>query len=620
MADDEPTSRPASGTGPGRLAWIVLPLATFLTASSAIWLRENLLAYPPSWDQAMYLTMSLRFLHAFQDGGPRSLLTALGDASAVWPPLFPLSTAVLYGLLGESRLVAHLTNGLYLLLLLAGIQSLATSAYGRGAGVLAVVLACGFSDVIRLSRDYLLDFPASALLAVAMAALVRSDDLRVRGWALAFGAAAGLTALTKTMTAIFMIGPVGYALWRRQREGELAGALRGLGLAVLVAVAVAGPWWVPHLRTALGYLFHYGLGSGAAPYATGGRTVLGWRNVSYYGWVLVNNAVSFPAAAILAALLAHRVVRRFRGEAPFRASPVDGTFWSWLLAGYVVLTLVPNKGGDRYALFLLPPLAALYAGSLWTIAHRAWRASLIALALCAAAFNYVAQTWGFASLPRLAVVHPVVFLQQDYPQLLWMRETIPLDPNVGWPVDHLPADAYDASLSGRRTAALEALRAAREAGTLDAGGALGLAYRHVLRREPDPEAHAHLPALRAGSLDAETLVSMLMRSGELESRHVRVLVVPDHPVVNAATLNYFAERDRVRVRHAHLLSWPAPNESLEAFDAAVVKDGGWQGPEFTTRSQAPLLAALQDPDSGYRPAGSWPCPDGSRVVLLLRRF
>jgi hypothetical protein len=90
--------------------------------------------------------------------------------------------------------------------------------------------------------------------------------------------------------------------------------------------------------------------------------------------------------------------------------------------------------------------------------------------------------------------------------------------------------------------------------------------------------------------------------------------------VNAATLGYFAERDRLRVRHAHLPSWPAPNESLEAFDAAVVKEGGWQGPDFTTGSRAALLAALQDAASGYRPAGSWPCPDGSRVVLLLRRF
>lgn len=619
MADDEPTSpAPAPGRGPGRYAWIVLPLATFLTASSAVWLRENLLAYPPPWDQANYLTMSLRFVHAWQDGGPRALAGALSESSAVWPPLFPFSTAVLYGLLGESRLVAHLTNGVFLLLLLAGIQSLTTSAYGRRAGLLAVVLACGFSDVVRLSRDYLLDFPASALLAVAMAALVRSNGLRARGLALVFGAAVGLTALTKTMTAVFMIAPVADVLWRRRRAGELGGALKNLALAALVALAVAGPWWVPHLPAALGYLYHYGLGSGAMPYATGGRTVLGWRNVTYYGWVLVNNAISFPSAAILAALLAHRVVRRFRARERLVTSDVERTFWCWLLAGYAVLTLVPNKGGDRYALFLLPPLAALYAGWLCAIPHRAARSALAALALGACAFNYVAQTWGFASLPRLVTLRPLVVLQQDDPHYLWMRSTIPLSADVPWPASHLPTDAYDAVIGSRRRRALEALETARSSGAMSAEGVLRLAYRHVLGREPDPGANVHLEALRSGALDGERLVAVLMRSDELASRYVRVLVVPDHPVVNAATLGYYAEAARVRVQHAHLDSWPAPGESLADFHAAVVKEGGWQGPEFTTRSSQALIDALRESTSRYRPAGSWPCPDGSRVVLFVR--
>jgi hypothetical protein len=620
MAHDEPTS-PASaapGRGPGHHAWVVLPLATFLTASSAVWLRQNLLAYPPPWDQANYLTMGLRFFHAWQDGGPRALAGALSESSAVWPPLFPLSTAALYSLLGESRLVAHLTNGLFVVLLLAGIQSLAASAHGRRAGLLAAVLACGFSDVVRLSRDYLLDFPASALLAVAVAALVRSHDLRGRGWTLAFGAAVGLTALTKTMTGIFMVAPVALALWRRRRAGELGGALRHLGLAALLALAVAGPWWLPHLRDAIGYLYHYGLGSGAAPYATGGRTVLGWRNVTYYGWVLVNNAVSFPTAAILAGLFLHRAVRRLRGGDRLVASETERTLWCWLLAGYAVLTLVPNKGGDRYALFLLPPLAALYAGWLCAVPHRVARAALVALALCAGALNYVAQTWGFAGLPRLVVLRPFVFLQQGDPHLLWMRSTVPLSADVPWPASHLAADAYDAVVGSRRRRALEALEAARSGGGLDAEDALRLAYRHVLDREPDPGAHVHLEALRSGALDAQGLVAALMRSDEPASRHVRVLVVPDHPVINAATLGYYAESARVRVRHAHLQTWPAPGESLAGFHAAILKEGGWQGPEFTTRSSPALGDALRDAASGFRPAGSWPCPDGSRVVLLVR--
>jgi hypothetical protein len=619
MADDDPTppTRVAE-PGSGRLAWIVVPLATFLTANSAVWLQRNLLAYPPTWDQATYLTMSLRFWHAWQDGGLGGLAGALADSSAVWPPLFPLSTAFLYALVGESRLVAHLTNGVYLMLLLAAIQSLTAAGYGPRAGALAVLLACGFSDVVRLSRDYLLDFPASALLAAAMAALARSGGLGRRRPSVAFGAAAGLTALTKTMTGVFMVAPL-LRLIGLQRRSDRRPALRNLGLAAVAALVVAGPWWLPHFGPALGYLVHYGVGSGAAPYATGGRTLLGVRNLTYYGWVLVNNAVSFPSAALIAGLLVHRAWRRWRGAGAFSGSWLDATLWTWLLAGYVVLTLVPNKGGDRYALFLLPPLAALYAGWLCSVAHRASRLALVALALAAASFNYVAQTWGIAGLPRLVVKHPVVFLQQDYPHLVWMRSTIPLSADTPWPVEHLPADAADAVREGRHQRARAALRAVLASG--EVGGpesVLRLGYRTLLGREPDPGAEVHRAALRSGTLDAEELFSLLARSDEFASRRVRVLVVPDHPVVNAATLGYYAERARIPVRHAHPGEWPAPGESLAAFDAAILKQGGWQGPEFTTRSAAALAAALTAAGSGYRKAASWPCPDGSRVVLLVR--
>lgn len=598
--------------------WLPLPLAAFLTANSAVWLQRNLLTFPPTWDQANYLAMSLRFWHAFQDAGLRGLAEAVTAASDVWPPLFPLTTAAVYGVLGESRLVAHLSNGLYLLLLLIAVQVIASAGYGRRAGVLAAVLACGFSDVIRLSRDYLLDFPAAALLAVGMAAFVRSGELRRRGGSVAFGAAVGLTALTKTMTGVFFIAPVVRALWRTRRSEDALAVRRHLALALAIAILLASAWWLPHFLSAIGYLFYYGVGSGAVPYATGGRAVLGLRNLTYYFWVLVNNAISFPAALVFALLLARRIWLRARKGVPFAESWLDGVLWTWIVAGYVVLTLVPNKGGDRYALFILPPLAALYGGWLSSLPSAWLRRGMTALALLAVVFNYAAQTWGFASLPRLVVLHPVVFLQQDYPHLVWMREAIPLSAQTPWPMDQVGPEVVGEVAARRTERVARDLQSLATLPTQDPEAVLRAGYRTLLGREPQADASDHLANLRSGRQTAEAFYLALTRSEEFRRRRARVVVVPDHPVVNATTLNYYAERARLRMVYARVEQWPTPGESLETFDAAILKDGGTQGAAFFTRAAAALTAALQAPASGYRLVRSWPCPDGSRVVLLVR--
>ena len=74
-----------------------------------------------------------------------------------------LTTVPLYLLFGPSRLVAYLTNIFYLGLLLGGIYLLGAHLYGRSAGLLAAFIAATFTATVNYSRDYLLEFPATAL-------------------------------------------------------------------------------------------------------------------------------------------------------------------------------------------------------------------------------------------------------------------------------------------------------------------------------------------------------------------------------------------------------------------------------------------------------------------------
>src|SRR5262249_50412541 len=146
-----------------------------------------------------------------------------------------------------------------------------------------------------------------------------------RALTLASGFFAGLTLLAKTMTAAFLCVPFAWALWQaRERR-----ARRRLGAAFLLAAAVASLWWLPNGGAALHYLWRYGVGAEAAPFAAGGDSLLGWRNLSFYPLALVNEGVG-PLLALLG--LAVAVVSARRAERG------DRLLLGWALTSLAILT------------------------------------------------------------------------------------------------------------------------------------------------------------------------------------------------------------------------------------------------------------------------------------------
>ena len=64
-----------------------------------------------------------------------------------------------------------------------------------------------------------------------------------------------------------------------------------------------------------------------------------------------------------------------------RPSRQAAYLWAWLLIGYLILTLVPNKGEERYAQPLLPPMALLLGGAYYGYGRRWVRRTVIGFAV-----------------------------------------------------------------------------------------------------------------------------------------------------------------------------------------------------------------------------------------------
>jgi hypothetical protein len=609
--------------------WFFVGVLVGCAIGNIVWLNRHWLTVPPPWDQAFYLYMGLRYLHALVDYGPVAVYGEFIRLSTDVAPLYPLTTVPLYLLFGPSRLVAYLTNILYLGLLLGGIYLLGTHLYGGRAGLLAAFIAATFTGTVNYSRDYLLEFPATAFVTLAMYALLRSQAFRLRPWCVAFGALAGLSILTKTMMGVFFIGPVSFALacivWRHQLN---AGVLRNFLLAVGMGALVAAVWWGPNFRTAFGYLIHYGFQSGSVPYSKGIAGLLSLENLSYYARHLMNHGTSFLYALLFAALMMFLTMRALYGtqRRTVDAAAVESALsrqtaylWAWLIVGYIILTLVPNKGEERYAQPLLPAIALLTTGAITAIGHPWAKYAVIGLTVLIGSVNYLNLTYGLPAVPLRLAFNSSSLISHEYPHYSWVRGKIPSSFDGQWPNSAIVAMLAELQNQHRARAISELRQQLSDAAhwqSIDED--VQRIYRIVLRREPDERGFQnHTTAVSTGQLSRDRLIDVLASTAEHRQQRARVLVVPDHPFLNASTLRYYAEAERHPLSFFHILDGPIDGERLQHYDFVLVKSSGYQGPEFSTRSTAQLQNHVERENSGFVPVPQrFAFPDDAHIVIF----
>jgi hypothetical protein len=573
------------------LALLSLLSTALLVAAASRWPGDAEL--PPAWDEALYLRTSLRFHRAWSEEGPPALLRAVAAQEEALPPLLPLSTIPFHRVFGESREAARLTLSIYLFVLL-----LSTGLLSREAGIalpfaaLSVLLVATFTGVVNFSREYMMDLPSAALATAALGAIGSSQGFLRKGASAAAGIATGFTLLTKVLSGLFFAGPFAYALAVAIRRDRRAAS--GAILFAAFALAVALPWYVLRLDDLSHYVVYFGFGEGSEPYQTA-------TDPSYYLSKIVHEGMGVLPSLAFASTLAALLLCRGKKNS-------DAYLGIWLASGYVLLTILPNKGGERYVLALLPPLAVLTARFISLVPAPRLRGSLVVLAVLAGGLNASGLTW------------PGPLNEATHHHFGTFPHSMPLRPEEtrGWPVEPV----LDA-LSTLRDEVLQPPSGAEVDRFLEACRALGDAafldevYRWLLKREPDDAGLAsYRRELDSGAMDRNRVVASLVGSDEYRERPLKVLVAPDHRVFNAATLGYLSELSRRPLIFVH----PAWNreKSLRDYDAAIVKDSGPLAPAHAAEESAALTEAVQSAGTLLPPELS--CPDGSaiRIVLLPR--
>ena len=337
----------------------------------------------PRWnDQVQYLGEAYTgYEYARTHGFVRGLWQTLVNPSAQGT-LHDVGALFAFSVAGPSRSAALALN---LLALIAWQVALFVAAGRLGAArslaiavaLLPVALRGPWDNIPGSAYDFRLDHLAMCALGVAAALACCTDGFRSRRWSLAFGAAVGVTLLTRFLTGtyfvVILLALLAWTLAGPERRPRTVNLL----LAALLAAVLAAPifWlnreWVWNYY----YVGHY-IGPESAirnPHMNLGRslafvwTQLGQRHLgAFIGWLALAGTIGF---ALLRSRGTASATHRQAGT-PAATRPeawIVGAIF--LLAPALVLTLHQQK--SEVVVGALVPGVTLLALALWlTLAGR----------------------------------------------------------------------------------------------------------------------------------------------------------------------------------------------------------------------------------------------------------
>ena len=305
---------------------------------------------PPAWDMAFHQLKGWQLLEVWRQGGP---LSGVWSISFPYPPLYHWTEALIFGALGDTRLVAFFAN-------LPGLFFLSYGTYGVGRYYLkpvqagwAGILVLLFPMVTWVSRESLLDVPLAGWVALSGFLLLKSRFFTSRSWTLLLGLACAAGMLTKWTFPIYILVPFLYGLFRSSHKGKSCLNLLFAGLLALPLVLI---YYAPNFRI-LASNYPTTEQIGLIPWRPfprhgepGLNNFLGWI---YYPRVLVSYFLFLPLTLLfmVGALVPGVGVKE-------EQVPRRNYLWFWLVGGLVLLTFLTPKD-PRFAIPLGTPLAVL---------------------------------------------------------------------------------------------------------------------------------------------------------------------------------------------------------------------------------------------------------------------
>jgi 4-amino-4-deoxy-L-arabinose transferase-like glycosyltransferase len=370
-----------------------------------VWLVRFRRADIVEWDEAGYMQFSLSNYDALREDGPWTFAKTVAGRET-FGPFFPFVTSLAYPIVGRSIFGGLLVMPLFFVGLVAATYGLARQVVSSSWAVVAALAVAAIPAVTDYTRLFHFALPATACMTAALWALVRTEGMQRRRWAVAFGVFVALTWLSRTMTVAFAPA-LALAVGTQFLVGPRAFRVkaRNVGWAVGAAALIAGPWYVRNAPSVYDNLVGTGYGEEAARYG---------RQHSVASWDYWTNELRLDLVHLglpLALVLLSCFCFALGSLVTRRGIALPGRRWTVRTAAVVALVIVVAEGylvltssrneGTGFALPWLPALVVLAVTAAASVRARAPRVALATVLVAVSLAGLASKSGWFEPLAKV---------------------------------------------------------------------------------------------------------------------------------------------------------------------------------------------------------------------------
>jgi 4-amino-4-deoxy-L-arabinose transferase-like glycosyltransferase len=355
------------------------------TALNLLWVSAD--SRPPYWDAARHLGDSLVYLDTFKLSDPLLPL----QTYVYYPPFVYWVSDLFYAFFGTGLGVSILSQAVFLAVLVVSTYGIGKTLWNRRVGLLAAVFVVGTPLLASMFKWYMLDPPLTAMAALALYLLIRSESFSDTRFSLLFGLVCGLGTLTKWTFPLALWLPALAAAIVAVRSDLARRAARSTVNAVAagaLALAVCAVWFVHNWTVFRADGARY---NARAADIEGDPALGSLRSLLWYAWNLLDTQLYLVPFVLFAVGLVF--VFRKNDSATRNFYPI-----LMIVGTYLAFTFLRNKD-FRFTMPMLPAVAVVAVHWLEYMRPRV-RQWLTGGIVAYSAVAFLAVSFGSGLLPR----------------------------------------------------------------------------------------------------------------------------------------------------------------------------------------------------------------------------
>lgn len=303
----------------------------------------------PHWDMGRHLFNVLQYRDAWKEftNGQRNIF-GVAVLYLYYPPLIYQIGLAFFVIFGASAKAAIATNIVWILILFFSVYQISWRIYKNQLIALTAVIFLGASPIlIGQVREFQVDLPLTAMIALSLWLILRTEQFSKLVPSILFGAIAGLSMLTKWTYAFYLLPLIiiyfGYSIIMAKKKIPV---LINLIYAALVSILIAGYWYFTNRASLRADFSQNGV---AVAKLEGDPTGINLTSLTWYLKRILDNYLFLPLFIIyLAGLLWALIKKEWRKKLALILilTPIY----------YLIFSILPNKD-TRYLMPLIPLLA-----------------------------------------------------------------------------------------------------------------------------------------------------------------------------------------------------------------------------------------------------------------------